>query len=462
VVHAMEKYNAEANFNIATNTLDIAHGRQDALPPNWYPQIAVNRNAPRSLVPNQKHDFGPRFGFAYNLMKNTVIRGGYGIFYSSYEAGPLSIPNPGNNPPFFEQANYPTVSAIQPNPVVGNLSQGFPLDALSNPSLPSVFALDPNFSNPYVQHWQLSVQRELGWNTVWEVAYAGSKGTRLYEFRQANPVTPTSDPNANYADLRPRPYLGDFSLWCSCNSSTYHSLQTKIEKRFSNDLSFLTAFTYGKSIDEVSTASLGFHGGGYARNWNHPEWEKGPSDFDQKFRFVNSFSYILPIGKGKRFLGGLNGVGNALIGGWELQGIQSATSGVPFTINASIGESNTNGDSEERPNRVVGVPLYPSNQSASEWFNPAAFTATAFGTLGNSGRNIIYTAPQVSVDTSLFKDFALRERVKLQFRSEFFNMLNHPNFRSNSLNNNFDAPGAGAYSAAQPSRQIQFALKLIY
>jgi len=462
VVHAMEKYNAEANFNIATNTLDIAPGRQDVLPPNWYPQIAVNRNAPRSLVPNQKLDFGPRVGFAYNMFKNTVIRGGYGVFYSSYEAGPLSIPNPGNNPPFFEQANYNPVSAIQPNAIVNNLSQGFPLDALSNPSLPSVFALDPKFNNPYVQHWQFSVQQELGWNTVWEVAYAGSKGTRLYEFRNANPVTPTSDPNANYANLRPRPYLGDFSLWCSCNSSTYHSLQTKIEKRFSNDLSFLTAFTYGKSIDEVSTASLGFHGGGYARNWNHPEWEKGPSDFDQKFRFVNSMTYILPIGKGKRLLGGLNGVGNALLGGWELQGIQSATSGVPLTINASIGESNTNGDSEERPNQVAGVPFYPSNQNASLWYNPSAFTATAFGTLGNSGRNIIYSAPQVSIDTSLFKDFAIRERMKVQFRSEFFNMLNHPNFRANSLNTSFDAPGAGAFTAAQPARQIQFALKFIY
>jgi hypothetical protein len=462
VPHAMEKYNAEANFNIATNTLDIAPGRTDPLPPNWYPQIAVNRNAPRSLVPNQKHDFGPRVGFAYNMFKNTVIRGGYGIFFSSYEAGPLSIPNPGNNPPFFEQANYNAVSAVQANPLVNNLSQGFPLDALSNPSLPSVFALDPSFSNPYVQHWQFSVQQELGWNTVWEIAYAGSKGTRLYEFRQGNPVTPTADPNANYADLRPRPYLGDFSLWCSCNSSTYHSLQTKIEKRFSNDLSFLTAFTYGKSIDEISTASLGFHGGGYARDWNHPEWEKGPSDFDQKFRFVNSVTYILPIGKGKRFLGGLNTAGNMLLGGWELQGIQSFTSGVPYTINASIGESNTNGDSEERPNRVAGVPLYPANQDPSLWFNPAAFTATAFGTLGNSGRNIIYTAPQVNIDTSLFKDFAFNDRMKLQFRSEFFNMVNHPNFRANSLNNSFDAPGAGAFTAAQPARQIQFALKFIY
>jgi hypothetical protein len=127
-----------------------------------------------------------------------------------------------------------------------------------------------------------------------------------------------------------------------------------------------------------------------------------------------------------------------------------------------VGESNSNGDAEERPNRVAGAPLYPANQSVNEWFNPGAFTAAAFGTYGNAGRNIIYTAPQVSFDTSLFEDFAIQERLKLQFRSEFFNMFNHPNFRANSLVNQFDAPGAGSYTAAQLARQIQFALKLIY
>ena len=464
VPHAMEKYNAEANFNIDTNTLDIARGRKDAdpLPPNFYPQIGVNRNAPRSLVPNQKLDFGPRIGFAYNIFKNTVVRGGYGIFYSSYEPGPLSIPNPGNNPPFFEQANYNSISAVQPNPIVGNLSRGFPADALTNPSLPSLFSLDPHFNNPQIQHWQLSIQRELGWNTVWEIAYAGSKGTYLYEFRNANPVAAQPDPNANFADLRVRPYLGDLPYWCACNSSTYHSLQTKVEKRLSHDISFLTAFTYGKSIDESSAASLGFHGGGYPRDQNNPEWEKGPSDFDQKFRFVNSFSYTLPFGKGKRFMGNLNGVSNMLLGGWELQGIQSFTSGVPLTIQAQNGVSNTNGDAEERPNRVAGAPLYPSHQDPSLWFNPAAFVATDLGTYGNSGRNIIFSAPQLNIDMSLFKDFAFSERAKLQFRSEFFNMINHPNFRADSLDRNFDSPGAGVFSAANPARQIQFALKMIF
>jgi len=463
VVHAMEKYNAEANFNIDTNTLQIAGNRQDPLPPSFFPEIAVTHNAPRSLVPNQKDDFAPRVGLAYNLFKNTVLRAGYGVFYSSYEPGPLSIPNPGNNPPFFEQANYNTLSPLVLNPVVGNLSQGFPADALTNPSAPSLFSLDPHFTNPNVQHWQASVQQEIGWNTVLEVAYAGSKGTHLYEFRNVNQIPASTSSVSDYNAERPRPYLGgDLPYWCACDSSTYNSLQTKLEKRFSNDLSFLTAFTYGRSIDEQSTASLSFHGGGGFRNNYHPEWEKSASDFDQKYRFVNSFSYILPIGKGKRFLGGISGAGNTLIGGWELQGIQSATTGIPYTIVGQGGQSNTNGDVEERPDRVAGVPLYPSNQSVSQWYNPAAFTLQPFGTYGNSGRNIIYTAPQVDLDTSLFKDFAVKERMKLQFRAEVFNMLNHPNFRASSLVNQFNAPGAGSYSAAQPARQIQFALKFIY
>ena len=153
---------------------------------------------------------------------------------------------------------------------------------------------------------------------------------------------------------------------------------------------------------------------------------------------------------------------NLFVGGWELQGIQSASSGLPYTILSGTSESNTNGDAEERPNRIAGVQLYPSGPAVSSAFNPAAFSLPAFGTYGNSGRNIIYTAPQVDLDTSLFKDFSLRERAKLQFRAEVFNMLNHPNFRANSLINQFNAAGAGSYTAAQPARQIQFALKLIY
>src|SRR5579864_8413980 len=463
VEHAKERYSAQANFNVFTNTLQIAGNRQDPLPPNFFPEIPVTRGAPASLVPDQKHDFGPRIGVAYNLFRHTVLRGGYGVFYSSYEAGPLSIPNMGNNPPFFFQSNYNPPSPLILNPIVSNLSQGFPLNALQNPSAPSLFSLDPNFTNPNVQHWQASIQQELGWNAVLEVAYAGSKGTHLYEFRNLNEIPASTNPSANYNAERLRPYLGnDLTFWCSCDSSTYSALQTKLEKRLSSGLSFLTAFTYGKSIDEQSQASLGFHSGGGFRDNNNPQWEKGPSDYDQKYRFVNSFSYTLPIGQGKALLGSLHGIGNTLIGGWELQGIQAWSSGLPYTITESGDPNNNTGDTEEHPNRVTGVQLYPSGPAVSSAYNPAAFTLQPFGTYGNSGRNIIYTAPQLQIDTSLFKDFAVRERMKVQFRAEFFNMINHANFRNNSLINNFNAAGAGSYTSAQAGRQIQFALNFIY
>jgi carboxypeptidase family protein/TonB-dependent receptor-like protein len=460
VAATKEKYGAQASFNLATKTLDIVKGRNDPLPPNFYPEIPVNRNAPPGLVPTDRNNFGPRVGFAYNLTSKTVVRGGYGIFYSAYEAGPLSIPNPGNNPPFYEQATYNAVSLTQPNAKVSQLFKGLPLDALALPDKPQLFALDPGFRNPYVQHWNFSVQRELGFNTVWEIAYAGSKGTKLYEFRNANQAAPTTDPNAPIDPRRPFPFLEYFPNWCSCSSSSYHSLQTKVEKRFSNGLSFLGAYTWGKSIDEASQASLGFHDGGSFRYTPYPNWEKSRSDYDIAHRFVLSYTYELPFGKGKRFASGVNGVGNAIIGGWTLLGIDAFQTGTPRTITANVGVSNSDG--EDRPDRVAGVPVYPAHQDPTNWFNKAAFTTPAAGTFGNSGRNIIEAPGIRSVDLSIFKNFALREGLTLQFRSEFFNMPNHPNFRSDSLDQHYDTAGGGALTAALPSRQIQMALKVIF
>jgi hypothetical protein len=460
VFHAREKYDAFANFNIDTRTLDIAAGRNDPLPPNFYPNIAVNRNASRSLVPNDKNNFGPRIGFAYNVAPKTVIRGGYGVFYSSYEAGPLSIPNPGNNPPFYLQATFDAESVVTPNPKVNQLSQGFPSTVFTAPDSPALFALDPHFVDPYVQHWNMSVQHELGFNTVFEIAYAGSKGTHLYEFRNINQAAPTADPNSPIASRRLFPFMGETPLWCSCNSSTYSSLQTKVEKRFSSGLSFLGAYTWGKSIDEKSQASLGFHNGGGPRWTAHPEWEKARSDYDIAHRFVFSYTYELPFGHGKRFGANAGGAANLLLGGWQILGINSFQTGTPRTITASTGVSNSEG--EDRPDVVPGVSITPANQTPDQWFNPAAFTTPAPGTFGNAGRNIISTANQVNIDLSVFKNFRLREGMQLQFRSEFFNLPNHPNFRSNSMRNEYDAPGAGAFTEAWPSRQIQLALKLIY
>ncbi len=449
-----ERRDAEASFNIATGTLDIANGRQDPLPPSFFSQIPVNRNAPRQLVPQDRNNFAPRVGFAYQLTPKTVIRSGYGIFYSSYEAGPLSIPNPGNNPPFYQESNWNKVNFTTPNPIVSKLSQGLPLNAFTDPIAPSLFSIDPNFRDPYVQHWNFGIQRNLGWNTVWEVSYAGSSGKKLYEFRNINQPVATPDPNADVDPRRPYPFLGsDLTYWCSCNSSSYHSLQTKVEKRFSNSLSFLGAYTFGKSIDEQSQASLGFDNSTGARNNYNYRAEKAVSDYNIAHRFVVSYTWDVPFGRN------LQGFAKLMGDGWQLIGIDSFNTGTPFTVHARTDFSNTGGDA--RPDAVPGVSTEPQGgRTREQWFNPAAYRDPLPGNFGNVGRNTLTGPGTISVDLSVFKNFNITERTHLQFRSEFFNLLNHPNFRG--IDSTYDSPSAGELSTAAAARQIQFALKLLF
>ncbi len=468
VAHVTEENDAMANFNLSNNTLEIVAGNNTPLPPTFYPQIPVTHDASRTLVPNNKLDFMPRIGLAYSLTPHTVIRSGYGIFYSSYEAGPLSFPNAGNNPPFFALTRFDAPSVVTPNPIVSQLSNGFPAHALTDPSSFSLFSIDPHLRNPYVQHWNLAVQHELGWNSVLEVAYAGSKGTRLYEFRNANEATPTASPNSDINSRRPFPFVPtDFFYWCSCGSSAYHSLQAKAEKRLSNGMSFLGAYTFSKAIDEQSSASLGFFfystqasPGGFWRDQRYPWEEKGPADFNVAHRFVYSMNYDLPFGRGKAFAANINPFLDNVIGGWELQTVTSLQTGEPRTVVANIGLSNSDG--ENRPDSVPGVSWVPKNQGPLNWINPAAFTTAADGTFGNAGRNTISAAGIIGVDVSLFKVFNIWREAKLQFRSEFFNLVNHPNFQAYSLNTTWGQASFGQYSAAAPARQIQIALKVIF
>jgi hypothetical protein len=337
---------------------------------------------------------------------------------------------------------------------VNKLSKGLPLNAFSDPAAPSLFSLDPGFRDPYVQHWNFGVQRELGFNAVWEISYAGSAGKKLYEFRNVNQPLPTTDPNADVDPRRPRPFLGsDLTYWCSCGSSTYHSLQTKVEKRFSNNLSFLGAYTFGKSIDEQSQASLGFDNSSSVRSEYNYRAEKSRSDFDQTHRFVGSYTYDVPFGRN------LKGVAKVLGDGWQLVGIDSFTTGTPFTIHARTDFSNSGGDA--RPDSVPGVSnTPPAGRNRQQWFNPAAFTNPANGLFGNVGRNTLSGPGAISIDLSVFKNFPITERTKIQFRSEFFNLINHPNFRSPSTT--YDGSNPGELTAAGTSRQIQLALKFLF
>jgi carboxypeptidase family protein len=454
ITHPTERHDAQATFNIAKGTLELVEGRNDPLPSNFFTQVPVTRDAPRQLVPQDRNNFAPRAGFAYQVTPRTVVRSGYGVFYSSYEAGPLSIPNPANNPPFYLESRWDPVTFGVPNPDVNKLSRGLPADAFVRPVAPALFALDPGFRNPYVQHWNFSVQRNLGWNTVWETAYAGSSGKKLYEFLDANAPAPTADASIPTNARRPLPFLGgSLTYWCSCNSSTYHSLQTKVEKRFSNGLSFLGAYTWGKSIDEVSQASLGFNNSVGFRDQRNRRAEKARSDYDISHRFVASYTYELPFGRN------LSGASKVLLDGWQILGIHSFNTGNPYTVSARTNFSNAGGDT--RPDLIPGISLEPpGGRRREQWFNPAAFKNTTAGNWGNAGRNIDSQPGLISVDLSIFKNFNFTEQKRLQFRAEAFNLPNHPNFRG--LSRTFDATNPGELTSAAAGRQVQFALKFLF
>jgi hypothetical protein len=245
----------------------------------------------------------------------------------------------------------------------------------------------------------------------------------------------------------------DLTYWCSCGSSSYHSLQTKIEKRFSNNLSFLGAYTFGKSIDEQSQASLGFNNSTSVRSEYNYRQEKGPSDYNQRHRFVASYTYDLPFGRG------LKGAAKILGDGWQFVGIHAFTTGTPYTIHARTDFSNAGGDA--RPDAVPGVSLTPpGGQNRQHWFNPAAFTNPIDGHFGNVGRNTLTGPGNITIDFSIFKNFAIAERARIQFRSEFFNLINHPNF--GGLNTTYDSTNPGELTTAGTSRQVQFALKFLF
>jgi len=226
-----------------------------------------------------------------------------------------------------------------------------------------------------------------------------------------------------------------------------------VEKRFSNSLSFLGAYTWGKSIDEQSQASLGFDNSTSARNNYNYRAEKARSDYDIAHRFVMSYTWDVPFGRN------LKGVQKVLADGWQLVGIDSFNTGTPFTVHSRTDFSNSGGDA--RPDVVTGVSTEPAGgRNRQQWFNPAAYRDPQPGTFGNVGRNTLSGPGTIGVDLSVFKNFTITERTRLQFRSEFFNLINHPNFRG--IDSTYDSPSAGELSTAAAARQIQFALKLLF
>jgi len=471
-----ERHNQLATFDFATNSLIVPKGLNVQLTPTLASIIPLRATGSPGLISPDLNNFAPRIGLAYEATKKLVVRAGYGIFYGGSEAGPYSNPSMGFNPPFFTIQNFNNpcgAAAANPGvqdcslPGIPTVASGFPANALTDPNTPLLFSLDPHLVTPYMQQWHLSTQYQLPSDTVFEVTYAGSHGLKQYIYVNGNQATPSTDPNAPLAPRRPFPAVDGFiGHFLSGGHSNYNSLQLRAEKRFSHGLSFLASYTWSHALDIASNADLGAQSGGDFRFSQKPNWEYGNADFDIRHRFVFSYLYELPIGHGKSWLGNVSGPLEYVVGGWQVGGITSFSTGNFFTIidgNASF----ANSDGQQRPD-LVGNP-HATPCVPGTFFNTCAFADPALGSFGNVGRNTVQGPGYQIWDFSIFKNFRIGERARLEFRSEFFNVFNHPNLQfaksgpQNSINTTtFGTPEFGFLTAARDPRQIQFALKLSF
>jgi hypothetical protein len=322
--------------------------------------------------------------------------------------------------------------------------------------VPSSTWLENPFKNGYLQQWSFNVQRQLPAAMGLTAGYVGSKGTHMD--RQYNANEPT--PSALFSQAnRPYPTFGNITIDSASASSIYHAAQISVEKKFSNGLSFLAGYTYSKSIDDASSWNAG------ALNVFNLHTERGLSTFDTRNRFVTSYTYDLPIGKGRALGSNMRGAAEFLLGGWQTNGIISVQSGNP--LNVTVGLTNITGtNTDTRPDLTCNPNDFSHDPAL--WFNPACFSRSFSGRFGNAGRDVVIGPGTADFDAALLKRFPLfREGRYIQFRAEFFNLFNHPNFDNPSSLTETSASfgritAAGTSDPRLSSRQIQFALRLVF
>jgi hypothetical protein len=418
--------------------------------------IAGQNSGPSIGMKTDWSGIEPRFGFAWSPFQNkkTVIRGGYGLFHDVSAQGGTT--GPYENPPYANAYAF-TSNNVTP---VRTLETGFPDN--SQPINPANYAgnwyaWDPAYKMGRIQQWNVNIQRELPGGIVATLAYAGTHGTRLMEKNfNFNSAPPGQYTNPSY--LRPYPQYNNIYMTDSHGWLRYDSLSAKAERRVANGLYVLAAYTYSKAFTNGLTQEItGDPGQAFYPLNPYPNADKGLASTDLRQNFTLSYLYQLPFGKGQKFLSGLHGVGNAILGGWQLNGITIAHGGFPLGMTMATNQSGTG--IGNRPNDICNGTL--SDPGVHEWFNVSCFATPGVGTLGNAARTTLYGPGQVNFDTSVFKNFRITETSELQFRSEFFNILNHAQFAIPAT-----ALGSSTFgtvtSTVNAARQVQFALKYVF
>lgn len=501
--------------------------------------LAITNKYGKGLGSSQKSNFAPRFGFAYQATDKLVARGGFGLFYNGFENRGFS-PNLGENYPFQFNFSFFSPNDISPytytgcsNPYVGpagqvTLETGFsctPLDPLLvNASGLGLRGIQFKYDTPYSMGGNLTLQYQLRPSVAVQAAYVTSMGRHLEVFPGSNQVTqilPNKDVLGEGIDRQQHVQFPDFgynnSYATTDGSSYYHGLQMQAEKRFSGGLSFLGTYTWSKVRSDAYDLLNGFSAG----NYRAPQvpgigihHDYGLANFDTRNVIHFSGGYELPFGKGKHFMGNASSLANGVVGGWSVQWIATLQGGQPVQLFCPTGTSTGTSCYAfvlKGQNPKISRHVDPNNGYVAMW-NPAAFAQpcqleattadptgpsapipgsplgciplTGLAALGGNQPSQVEGPGYHKLDFSLFKNFQLTERFRMQFRTEFFNILNHPNFNAPGFGGNgvaavsgatnFTPNGDGTYGngafgetgssrdGAYSSREIQFALKLYF
>ncbi len=423
----------------------------------------------RSLVKPDRNNFGPRVGAAYSLNDKTVVRGGYGISYVHFNRTGTSYLS--LNAPFF------ILGLVEQTPGTNfrNTQDGYPAGFTNStnfdPLRTTLQAVAPESPAGMVQSWYVSAQREIGKGVVVDVGYIGNRSTNLIIINDQNEARPNRvGENLPIQDRRPIANFASISTVFPLGFSNYRGLQVKVEKRATQGLYLLNSFTWSRSIDNASQPLDSPGGDGPSvQSIYAPGNDKGRSANDLPFVNVTSLVWELPVGKGRKFLSHLSGAGEAILGGWQLTAINNAVSGRTINLTYNNGGAFTVipglavfGRPAYRPN-LSGDPLTPEDQrSPNNYLNRATVSAPTDVSqpFGNAPRNAARGYAFHQLDLGLFKNFQLPGDVRLQFRAEAFNALNHTNF--GAPDGNISSPGFGTIRSTFDPRQIQLGVKLLF
>jgi hypothetical protein len=409
---------------------------------------------PRSGYEPDRNNLAPRVGISWSpgAGSRTVVRAGYGIYYDQSSLAPgegLYF-----NQPYYDFRLYFPLPGL---PLT--LNNPFPADyPLALPG--SALGFDRHLRTTYTQHWSLTLEHQLGVNNLVTLAYVGSKGSKILSARDINQASPSP----NQPNPRPVRQFADITFLESRGGSSYNSFQARFERRFDAGIAAIISYTLGNSLDETSTFFSSFGDSNFPQNSANPGAEKGRSNFDMRHRLSIGYSYDIPVGRGRSRLGNRGSL-TALVTGWSTQGIVTLQDGRPFTVallpeidNSNTGYASLGFGANNRPDRLATGKL--QDPRPERWFDEGAFTFSSYGSFGNSGRNVLSGPGYSDVSVSVIKDSRVREGLNLQFRAEFFNAFNHPNFGLPDIF--LGSPTLGRIFSAEDPRRIQIGLKLIF